>query len=792
MLGFLLAPFSPLIIVDGEKIAIKIESRKAFAETRWYYEFQPPLGGSNVMSVGYETETECNAASQVTSQSGGTIIKNCFSSDTTPTATGSESESNGTETGLKAMLRTCGISRGSFIIGCFIQIMYFLFVSIPSWLMLMTAQVFDTAAALTLSDQVYRSGFISTIWTIVRDFSNVFFILILLYAAFQVILGLGHGGGKKIVASVILIALMVNFSLFISRVVVDAGNVLGLIFYNKISTDHVKYQPVSDPTLTGVKEKDLAGALVSSFAVNNFFSADFFNGLKSDPDNWETAGCTGGCVGRTINNWLAASLIVTYGLIAYSLAWIFLIVGISFIGRLATLIMLMVISPIAFVTATVPTFKGIDTIGFDSWLKKLFQTSFVVAVFMAILYLVSEILKADIFDSYSVGQEELGIVARLMLIFVPALLILIFLKKGKEYSVKASGEITGALISGAKMLGGLALGGAALGAAGAAVIGRNTVGSTMNMMKTSQTTRDAHLKNLNWNPKTWGKALQAGIVNQTVKGRGKGVKDVPTGTYDIKTRKEIMASREGSNWLRDQMLGGNAKDKQNKKDKSHATHALDEAADKVEKGKKYSDLDTSGQNSAKEKATKSEMAKFLFNGKDLSKLSAGENAMINKAANNDGTINNAIFDRYAQNLGKDPNKFHDGVHMEKAYFSKDTQSTVGQAAGWAGRGAASGTYDVRNLKGGALTAAGLAAAMFGLAPIMGAVFAAHASGGLRSGLQKLTGVDHGDSKKDFLKDLKATLDSTLKNLKFDIKVTGDGHGGGDDHSAGHGGGGGHH
>ena len=135
--------------------------------------------------------------------------------------------------------------------------------------MALTAQVFDFTAALTLSDEMYRAKFITTIWTIVRDFSNIFFILILLYAAFQVILGLGHGGGKKIVASVILIALLVNFSLFISRVVVDAGNVLGLIFYNKIATDHVNYQPVSDPTLTNVKEKDLAGALISSFRINN-------------------------------------------------------------------------------------------------------------------------------------------------------------------------------------------------------------------------------------------------------------------------------------------------------------------------------------------------------------------------------------------------------------------------------------------------------------------------------------------------------------------------------------------
>ncbi|MDQ5922854.1 MAG: hypothetical protein QG644_562 [Patescibacteria group bacterium] len=730
MLGFLLAPFSPFFKISPEEVSLKIEKTYAVAQT---------------------TPAPCPVGQ--TQDANGNCVNDTGDSP------------------LYDSINGCGaFGIGGNVTGCFVLILYFLFVSVPSWLMALTAQVFDFTAALTLSDEMYRAKFVNTIWTIVRDFSNIFFILILLYAAFQVILGLGHGGGKKIVASVILIALMVNFSLFISRVVVDAGNVLGLIFYNKISTDHVAYQPVSDPTLTNVKEKDLAGALISSFRINNFYTAEFLDGI---PDE---AGGFLGLGSRHLKPSWAVSLIVTYGLIAYSLAWIFLIVGVSFIGRMITLIMLMIVSPIAFVTATVPTFRGIDTIGFDSWLKQLFKTSFVVAVFMAILYLVSEILRANIFDSYSIGNESLGVVARLMLIFIPALLIIIFLRKGKEYAVKASGEITGALIGGAKMLGGLALGGAALGAAGVAVAGRRTVGSTMKMMSASQGTRDAALKNFNkWNPGTWGKALTAKVANQTIKGKGRGVMDAQGNT------------REGSNWLRDQMLGV----RKSKKDKVHAEHALDDAAGKVEAGKKYSELTTDQQNQAKTSATKAEMSKFLYGEVDMSKLNPQQKHEIDISTRADGSVDHGYFDQFAYAANKDPNKFHGADHLEQNYF-KPSGFGVKAAAGSAGNAAATGTYDVRNLKGGGLTAVGLAAAMFGLAPVMGTIFAAHASGGLRSGLQKLTGVDHGDSKKDFLKDLKATLDSTLKNLKFDIKVTGDGHGGGDDHSAGHGGGGGGH
>lgn len=813
MLGFLLVPFSPLIIVDSTKIAIKIESRVALAETRWYYEFQPPLGGSNVMSVGYATETECNAASQVTSQSGGTIVRNCFSSETTPTATGSEDENNGSEKALKSMLRTCGISRGSFIIGCFIQIMYFLFVSIPSWLMTMTAQVFDTAAALTLSDQVYRSGFINTIWTIVRDFSNVFFILILLYAAFQVILGLGHGGGKKIVASVILIALMVNFSLFISRVVVDAGNVLGLIFYNKISTDHVDYKPVTDPTLTNVPEKDLAGALVSGFEVNNFFSAKFFEGLEGDPKNWETAGCTGGCVGRTINNWLAASLIVTYGLIAYSLAWTFLVVGISFIGRMATLIMLMVISPIAFVTASVPTFKGIDTIGFDSWLKKLFKTSFVVAVFMAILYLISEILKADIFDSYSVGQAELGVAARIMLIFVPALLIIIFLQKGKEYAMKASGEITGALMSGAKILGGLALGGGALVSAGAAWAGRNTMGSVNKYIQNDASRKktlsggdfkDAWTYNKNW--KKYSPLHWAGSAAKTVSATGKylaaGTAKSTFTSFGIKDKAGKPISLGRGMQAEDKALGNT----------EHAKHELDgkssELAHKWGMGKdtKYSDLTDNQKMDVREAIDKDTISKQTYKKKydalDANEARTVDNAMLTRVKDaKDSNKMDYSIDAILRDPA-DPSKFKTQTINKSKVDSGDSfdkYSKAKVAMGQFVRALRQGSYDVRNLSDiknkGPMGVLGAAMIATGIGAPIGAAMLAGTTGVLRNGLKKYGADEYGKGNKNFLKDLSDVLSgavtSTLKNAKIEAVKVDHGGGGHDDHGGGHGGGG-HH
>src|SRR3990167_4290679 len=361
----------------------------------------------------------------------------------------------------------CGILPGSSIVpGCAVQLSYIIFVSVPSFLMKMAAKVFDLMAQLTLSSAMYGKEFIEKIWRVVRDFANIFFILILLYAAFQIMLDLGHGGGKKIIAAVILIALLVNFSLFFTKVVIDASNIVALIFYNRIDTKDVPAEQIGS-------EKPLAAALVSRFNINTFFDGSIIAKIKKENEDaaveYARSVCPNNvCEYNTIQQikqmaegpspFYLIAIMIAYGLVVFGLIYAFLVVGLSFLGRLITLIMLMIISPFAFVTFAVPKFKGINTIGFDSWIKQLFTVSFVAAIFMFILYIISEILSAKIFDS--AVTDDTGATAAMILIFVPAILMVMLLLKGAKYAKSASGELTGTIISTAKVAGGIALGGA--------------------------------------------------------------------------------------------------------------------------------------------------------------------------------------------------------------------------------------------------------------------------------------------------------------------------------------------
>src|SRR5690554_991430 len=86
--------------------------------------------------------------------------------------------------------------------------------------------VLDIFTFMSINSQFYRSGFIETGWEILRDFTNVVFIFSFLYMAFRMVLDIDAAHTKKQLIKTILVALTVNFSLFIAYATIDASNIL--------------------------------------------------------------------------------------------------------------------------------------------------------------------------------------------------------------------------------------------------------------------------------------------------------------------------------------------------------------------------------------------------------------------------------------------------------------------------------------------------------------------------------------------------------------------------------------
>src|SRR3990167_465566 len=389
---------------------------------------------------------------------------------------------------------------------CAVKITYWLFYSIPSFLLTSVAKFFNVAIHLGLQASVYSSSdFLPQAWRITRDLSNIFFILILLYIAIKIILGLAGHDGKKMIIWVIIMALLINFSMFATKIVIDSSNVLALIFYNKMEVK------AKDPTnkegpsynATHEGERDISGGLVGNFDVTKLMTQDFFDKVKerTHMGGVSLKGFTiytgggfliGGPVGagigagayvaqrlfsgfrKEIPAAMKMAIILAVGLILWYAIYAFFMAGLAFVVRLVELWILIIFSPFAFMSFAMPALKKVKYIGWAEWSHRPLSVSFMATIFMFFMYFIFMIAQTDLFNSKVISAHPSAHpIEILVFTMLPALILLILLQKASSYAKKGSGELGTWAMKGVKLAGGMAVG---VGLGAAAFAGRQTVG----------------------------------------------------------------------------------------------------------------------------------------------------------------------------------------------------------------------------------------------------------------------------------------------------------------------------
>ncbi len=347
----------------------------------------------------------------------------------------------------------CTDFNSSSVSNCLVVVAYYAMYVFPSWLMGITANLFNGLIGIALSSQMYsNSKFIENAWSIVRDFANLFLIFILLFIGISIILGLHIGGEspKKMLVSLIIMGLLINFSLFFTEVVIDTSNVLGLLFYNQI-TATANYEPIIQNSITGIDEKDVSGSMIQAFKPQAFNDPTFYASLRTLDSKGN----------NTVDPSITFTFIIIVGIILLVAAWTFFVAGLSFLGRLVGLWIAIIFAPFAFVTYIVPSLRHIEGIGFDNWLSTLIETAFAAPIFMFFIYLISLITKNSFISNFD-PTKETTISLKILFIVIPMMIIMILLLQARKYVEKASGQLGQLAIAGGKL---------ALGAAGAVAFG---------------------------------------------------------------------------------------------------------------------------------------------------------------------------------------------------------------------------------------------------------------------------------------------------------------------------------
>ncbi len=335
--------------------------------------------------------------------------------------------------------------------------------------------------------------FLETGWKLVRDFTYILFIFAILVLGFNLIFNVdtraekGYTGfgmePKRTFMFVVIMALVVSFSFFFSRTVIEVGNVMATAIYNRITT----------------AEADLGQAQGNSTNINDGSQSQKNVALLGSPSTWfsdnQFLGMKSVSLGilNKINpqqlivntaeieshGWVWKSYDVSFYILYLFLSvcvavfnlvltYIFVSMAILFLGRYIGLAFAIILSPIAFVSVVVPGLANKEYIGFQDWISELVGLTFVAPVYLVFVYLTILFLNTNLFG----GKVE-GYILVATIVLIKLMLTALVLLKGKSIATSMAGHV-------GKFVGGMAgtLASVAVGAAtgGTAFLARNTIG----------------------------------------------------------------------------------------------------------------------------------------------------------------------------------------------------------------------------------------------------------------------------------------------------------------------------
>lgn len=249
-------------------------------------------------------------------------------------------------------------------------------------------------------------GAIRSSWVVVRDLLNISFVLVLLFSAFATIFQVSKFNYKKILLTLVLMALLVNFSYPIARTIIDFSNVM---MYSLVKVNF------------SFDSKAL------------FFSADITKQSGLDvllrPRSYPNAGVM----------LLGAIFVFIFGITLFGVAIMLFI-------RLMALALLLVFSPIGFVGNIIPGFEGFA----KKWWKNLFEYAFfgpiVILGLNIALKLTTNIYGMGAMQSVAkkaAPSADANILGSIAFLMIPLVLIWSVLLLAKKSSTVGAGMVMG-------------------------------------------------------------------------------------------------------------------------------------------------------------------------------------------------------------------------------------------------------------------------------------------------------------------------------------------------------------
>lgn len=270
--------------------------------------------------------------------------------------------------GLANLSPTClfyGLTAG--VIGIFTHLAV-TFLSIAgglfSWLVQHTVIEFSTLYG------IMQSG-VERAWSAFRDIANILIIGIFTFIAISIILGLKEFGQKKLIANVLIIAVLINFSLLFAKIIIDASNYSAYQIYNAAGLKKdVSAAGVSVASKGITASGGIADQFIDLMNVQSFGNSVSAVYTIASTDNIGTAFAHGFLVFAVL---VGAGLVLFYG-------------SFLLVSRVIIIIFLMVTASIAFASYLVPGWAK-SHYGWKTWWESLLKSAVFAPMLMFFLWM---------------------------------------------------------------------------------------------------------------------------------------------------------------------------------------------------------------------------------------------------------------------------------------------------------------------------------------------------------------------------------------------------------------------
>ncbi|MBP9760065.1 MAG: hypothetical protein KBD24_01720 [Candidatus Pacebacteria bacterium] len=222
---------------------------------------------------------------------------------------------------------------------------------------------------------------ITIAWEVLRDVANVFLVFLTIFVGISIIIGSSGFGSKQLLWKIIIAALFVNFSITLTKLVIDVSNLVATATFDTILKEHAvksgaKTQVTSaclkalpnDETAqkSGCITVGIAGVFWSKMEVTKVFNIKELQSQGAPKDMKDPK--------ISQLRWVG----LMGGLMFFTMAFVFGAAAILLIIRFTILCFLIVVSPLAFVMLV----TGVGGEGRKWWDALLQQSFFAPAIFL--------------------------------------------------------------------------------------------------------------------------------------------------------------------------------------------------------------------------------------------------------------------------------------------------------------------------------------------------------------------------------------------------------------------------